>query len=121
LGHLKGQRAYRHQPTKNHSPSDEEHNHRWGYGSIKKGFIKALPTRLLLKRATPKTPATPSAPASVGVNQPANNPPIDMEKITKTYPSPPRSATSLSGQDALDPAGPSSGLRKISIAIVATA
>ena len=67
---------------------------------------------------TSKTPAAPTAPASVGVNQPAKRPPIDIAKIIKTSPNPPFNAVSRSCQLAFGPAGPRSGLRRVSITMV---
>src|SRR5690554_68771 len=58
-------------------------------------------------RATKRTDAAPTAPASVGVNQPATSPQSETVKIISTSNRPLRRATIRSRHDALGPGGPS--------------
>src|SRR5699024_9449174 len=73
----------------------------------KSEFLKPSQLNVLVKIVRNKTPPAPMTPASVGVNHPANNPPIDSAKMIATSQSPPLRDLNLLCEVDLPPRGES--------------
>ena len=67
---------------------------------LAKDFKKPSQLRFRPAMLTSRTPAAPTAPASVGVNQPVIRPTRERVKTIRTSSKPPRSAASRSRHDA---------------------